>query len=106
LALFLAEDGRVFGPTARTIWDRLIDLPDGLNEVGDEILGTACQIAFNCDPPFAFNSDPASVRNDGAETAGAEPHTVNRRPKLTHRIASSENVTSRAAARRQRIDRC
>ena len=34
------------------------------------------QIAFNCDPPFAFNSDPASVRNDGAETGGAEPHIV------------------------------
>src|SRR6516225_11882531 len=32
-----------------------------------------CQIAFNCDPPFASNSDPASVRN-GAETGGAEPH--------------------------------
>ena len=42
-----------------------------------------CQIAFNCDPPFAFNSDPASVRNDGAETAGAESYTFNRRPKLT-----------------------
>jgi hypothetical protein len=29
-ALFLTEGGRVFGPTARTIWDRLIDLPGGL----------------------------------------------------------------------------
>ena len=29
-ALFLTEDGRIFGPTARTIWDRLIDLPNGL----------------------------------------------------------------------------
>jgi hypothetical protein len=32
-----------------------------------------CQIAFNCDPPFASNNDPVSVRHDGAETGGAEP---------------------------------
>ena len=32
----------------------------------------ACQIAFNCDPPFAFNNDPASVHGR-AETGGAEP---------------------------------
>lgn len=32
-----------------------------------------CQIAFNCDPAFASNNDPASVRNGRAETGGAEP---------------------------------
>ena len=32
LALFVSDDGRVFGPTARTIWDRLIDLPAGLSQ--------------------------------------------------------------------------
>jgi hypothetical protein len=32
-----------------------------------------CQIAFNCDPLFASNNDPASVRNGRAETGGAEP---------------------------------
>ena len=28
--LFVSDDGRVLGPTARTIWDRLIDLPAGV----------------------------------------------------------------------------
>jgi hypothetical protein len=32
-----------------------------------------CQIAFNCDAPFASNNDPVSVRNGRAETGGAEP---------------------------------
>jgi hypothetical protein len=32
-----------------------------------------CQIAFNCDPPFASNNDPVLVRNGRAETGGAEP---------------------------------
>ena len=36
-------------------------------------LHRACQIAFNCDPPFASNNDPASVGNGRAETGGAEP---------------------------------
>ena len=47
LALFLADDGRVFGPTARTIWDRLIDLPKGLTSSGDEIAGSAAILAFD-----------------------------------------------------------
>src|SRR5260221_2786705 len=38
-ALFLTEDGRVFEPTARTIWDRLIDLPNGLNQGNGEVSG-------------------------------------------------------------------
>ena len=36
LALFVSDDGRVFGPTARTIWDRLIDLPAGLSQAADD----------------------------------------------------------------------
>jgi len=47
LALFLAEDGRVFGPTARTIWERLIDLPDGMSQAGEEISGSAAVKAFD-----------------------------------------------------------
>jgi hypothetical protein len=34
----------------------------------------ACQIAFNCDPAFASNNDPESVRIGRAETRGAEPY--------------------------------
>ena len=34
--LFVSENGRVLGPTARTIWDRLIDLPAGIErDTGD-----------------------------------------------------------------------
>ena len=47
LALFLAEDGRVFGPTARTIWERLIDLPNGLSQAGEEISGSTAVDAFD-----------------------------------------------------------
>ena len=47
LAIFLAEDGRVFGPTARTIWERLIDIPNGLNESGEEFSGPAAIDAFD-----------------------------------------------------------
>jgi hypothetical protein len=42
-------------------------------EIGDKDKYLGCQIAFNCDPPFAFKNDPASVRNGRAETGGAEP---------------------------------
>jgi SNF2 family DNA or RNA helicase len=37
LALFMSDDGRVFGPTARTVWDRLIDLPVGLSQAADNL---------------------------------------------------------------------
>jgi len=33
MALFLSDDGRVLGPTARTVWDRLITLEDGVRQV-------------------------------------------------------------------------
>ena len=39
LALFVSDDGRVFGPTARTIWDRLIDIPAGLSQATHDISG-------------------------------------------------------------------
>ncbi len=45
-ALFLTEDGRVFGPTARTIWDRLIDLPHGLIEASGDLSGSRALDAY------------------------------------------------------------
>lgn len=39
LALFISDDGRVFSPTARTIWDRLIDLPAGLSQAPGDLSG-------------------------------------------------------------------
>ena len=47
LAIFLAEDGRVFGPAARTIWERLIDIPNGLRQSGEKISGSAAIDAFD-----------------------------------------------------------
>ena len=47
LAIFLAEDGRVFCPTARTIWERLIDIPNGLSHSGEKISGPAAIDAFD-----------------------------------------------------------
>ncbi len=47
VALFLTEDGRVFGPTARTIWERLIDLPSGLSHAGADMSGSAAAEVFD-----------------------------------------------------------
>ena len=46
LALFVSDDGRVFGPTARTIWDRLIDLPAGLSQATDDLSGEFASRAY------------------------------------------------------------
>jgi superfamily II DNA or RNA helicase len=44
--LFLTEDGKVFGPTARTIWDRLIDLPIGSSQAVADLSGTLATDAY------------------------------------------------------------
>lgn len=67
------------GPTIEAIVDRRV----------------RCQIAFNCDPPFAFNSDPASVRDAGAETGGAEPHIAEQ--SRSWRAASGEREVMRGS---------
>jgi hypothetical protein len=46
-----------------------------------------CQIAFNCDPPFASNSDP--------ETGGAEPHIAEQ--SRSWRAASGEREVMRGS---------
>lgn len=46
LALFVSDDGRVFSPTARTIWDRLIDLPAGLSQAMDDLSGAPALQAY------------------------------------------------------------
>ena len=46
LALFMSDEGRVFGPTARTIWDRLIDLPAGLSQAADDLSGEPALRAY------------------------------------------------------------
>ena|SRR6516162_5081830 len=46
VAIFLAEDGRSFLPTARAIWDRLIDLPTSLHLEENAVVGHAATAAY------------------------------------------------------------
>lgn len=46
LAIFLTEDGRSFLPTARAIWDRLIDLPKSLCLEKNAVAGDAATAAY------------------------------------------------------------
>ncbi len=70
LALFVSEDGRVFGPTARTIWDRLIDLPTGLSQATRRSLRRTLQ----CD---AYDASRNAAEAQGAavfeELVGCSP---------------------------------
>jgi hypothetical protein len=54
-----------------------------------------CQIAFNCDPPFASNNDPASVHNGRAESGGAEPRIAEQ--SRSRRAASGEREVMRGS---------
>ncbi|MFO1153058.1 MAG: helicase-related protein [Rhodospirillales bacterium] len=56
--LFVSDDGRVLGPTARTIWDRLIDLPAGIERDAGDL-----------DGPLAVNAYERCQQ--AAETQGA-----------------------------------
>lgn len=47
MALFLSDDGRTLVPTARTVWDRLIDLSDRLTWTGENLAATAATMAFD-----------------------------------------------------------
>lgn len=92
LALFLAEDGRVFGPTARTIWERLIDLPDGLSQAGEEISGSAAVDAFDSSRKAA-EAQGASVFE---ELAAAHQMSIMReRKKGAHAFASRRRAIER-----------
>ena len=46
MALFVSHDSRVLGPTARTIWDRLIDLPNDLSQSAAMVLDETAVSAF------------------------------------------------------------
>lgn len=47
LALFLTQDGRVFAPTARMIWDQLIDLPADVRQSTPEVSGSVALDAYD-----------------------------------------------------------
>lgn len=46
LALFVSDDGRVLGPTARTVWDRLIALEDGIRQEKGNLGESAASAAY------------------------------------------------------------
>ncbi len=92
LALFLAEDGRVFGPTARTIWERLIDLPNGLSQAGEEISGSIAVDAFDASRKAA-EAQGAAVFD---ELAAAHQMSIMReRKKGTHAFSSRRRAIER-----------
>ena len=92
LALFLAEDGRVFGPTARTIWERLIDQPKGLSQAGEEISGSAAADAFDAGRKAAEVQGAAVFE----ELAAAHQMSIMReRKKGTHAFSSRRRAIER-----------
>lgn len=92
LALFLAEDGRVFGPTARTIWERLIDLPNGLSQAGEEISGSTAVDAFDAGRKAAEAQGAAVFE----ELAAAHQMSIMReRKKGTHAFSSRRRAIER-----------
>lgn len=91
-ALFLAEDGRVFGPTARTIWERLIDLPNGLSQVGGDISGSTALAAFDASRETA-EAQGATVFE---ELAAAHQMSITReRKKGAHAFSSRRRAIER-----------
>ena len=92
LALFLTEDGRVFGPTARTIWERLIDLPNGLSQAGEEISGATAADAFDASRKAAEAQGAAVFE----ELAAAHHMSITReRKKGTHAFSSRRRAIER-----------
>lgn len=92
VALFLTEDGRVFGPTARTVWERLIDLPGGLSQAGDELSGKPAVDAFDTSRKAAEEHGTAIFE----ELATAHQLSIVReRKKGVHAYASRRRAIER-----------
>ena len=47
LPLFVGDDGRTLGPTARVLWDRLIEMDDGVKVAPGHVEGAAATEAFD-----------------------------------------------------------
>jgi SNF2 family DNA or RNA helicase len=102
LALFLAEDGRVFGPTARTIWERLIDLPNGLSQAGEEISGSTAVDAFDASRKAAEAQGAAVFE----ELAAAHQMSIMReRKKGSHAFSSRRRAIERLGLHQVRAHR-
>nr|WP_234831104.1 helicase-related protein [Rhodopseudomonas palustris] len=92
LAIFVAEDGRVFAPTARTIWERLIELPNGLSHAGEEIAGSNATDAFDASRSAA-EAQGAAVFEDLA--AAHQMSIVRERKKGMHAFSSRRRAIER-----------
>jgi hypothetical protein len=92
LALFVSDDGRVFGPTARTIWDRLIDLPAGVSQATDDLCGAPALQAFDASRSAA-ESQGAAVFEE--LLAAHQLSIVRERKKGGHAFASRRRAIER-----------
>lgn len=92
LALFLSDDGRVLGPTARTIWDRLIDLPIGLRQASDELTSAAASQAFDASRTAAELQGTALFEE---LLSTHKMNIVRERKKGGHAFASRKRVVER-----------
>lgn len=92
LALFVSDDGRVFGPTARTVWDRLIDLPAGLNQAADDLSDAPALRAYDASRSAAETQGAAVFE----ELSAAHQLSILReRKKGGHAFASRRRAIER-----------
>jgi hypothetical protein len=101
-ALFVAEDGRVLGPTARTIWDRLIDLPQGLSQASDGLSGALAVDAYEASRRAA-EAQGATVFQELA--AAHHQSIVRERKKGIHAFASRRRAIERLGLPQVRVHR-
>jgi hypothetical protein len=88
----VTDDGRVFAPTARTIWERLIDLANGVKQSGQDISGHAAIEAFEASRKSAEVQGVAVFE----ELAAAHKMSIVReRKKGVHAFASRRRAIER-----------
>jgi superfamily II DNA or RNA helicase len=92
LALFVSDDGRVFGPTARTIWDRLIDLPVGLRQTTDDLSDASALQAYDASRSAAETQGAAVFEE---LLAAHQLSIIRERKKGGHAFASRRRVIER-----------
>jgi len=92
LALFVSDDGRVFGPTARTIWDRLIDLPAGLSQATGDLSDVPALQAYDASHSAAETQGAAVFEE---LLAAHQLSIVRERKKGGHAFASRRRAIER-----------
>jgi hypothetical protein len=101
-ALFLTDDGRAFAPTARTIWDLLIDLPSGLSQAGSDLSGTLAIDAYEASR-HAAQAHGATVFEELA--ADHRLRIVRERKKGIHAFSSRRRAIERLGLAQVRAHR-